>query len=288
MLSLSRHLDAFDIAQEVRLERKVHKGSFLFVEGGTDVKRFTPFVDESACSIVNSWGRDNALEATKMLADEGFLGVVACVDADFDRELHELDVHECIVYSESHDLDMDWATEVVLSRYFVEMGEPEKLASFRGGVTEIADRILSGLRVVSTARLLNRLGVIREKLSDLNISSDFQNLSITVEAYSELVKSKRNLTNDRTTQIANLIRGGLTRNHDLRQITNGHDFHCALGVGLRSDLGSRRDVHTWGSEVEAGLRLCFSKSDLKISHVFAELRRWEEDNMPYKVFRLDA
>jgi hypothetical protein len=43
MISIQRHMDEYDIAQEVRLERKVHKGSFLLVEGITDIKRFGPW-----------------------------------------------------------------------------------------------------------------------------------------------------------------------------------------------------------------------------------------------------
>jgi hypothetical protein len=37
MISIAKHMDEHDIAQEVRLERKLHKGSFLLVEGTTDI-----------------------------------------------------------------------------------------------------------------------------------------------------------------------------------------------------------------------------------------------------------
>ena len=53
MISIAKHMDEYDIAQEVRLERKLHKGSFLLVEGTTDIKRFRVFIDDDGCSLVN-------------------------------------------------------------------------------------------------------------------------------------------------------------------------------------------------------------------------------------------
>ena len=46
MIYIARHMDEYDIAEEVRLERKVHRGSFLLVEGITYIRRFGPFIDE--------------------------------------------------------------------------------------------------------------------------------------------------------------------------------------------------------------------------------------------------
>ena len=85
MISIARELDAHDIAQELRQERQVHKGSFLLLEGDRDIKRFTKFVDENACSIQNCFGRENLLGAIEILIDEGFPGVLALADAAFDR-----------------------------------------------------------------------------------------------------------------------------------------------------------------------------------------------------------
>lgn len=68
MISIARHMDEYDIAQEIRLERKVHKGSFLLLEGDTDIKRFSRFIDEAKCSIVNCYGRRRAIAATEMLS----------------------------------------------------------------------------------------------------------------------------------------------------------------------------------------------------------------------------
>jgi hypothetical protein len=60
MISIAANMDAFDIAQEIRLERQVHKGSFLLLEGQEDLDRFLKFTDTSG-STVNCFGRRNLI-----------------------------------------------------------------------------------------------------------------------------------------------------------------------------------------------------------------------------------
>jgi hypothetical protein len=43
MISIAANMDAYDVAQEIRLERQVHKGSFLLLEGLKDLNRFAKF-----------------------------------------------------------------------------------------------------------------------------------------------------------------------------------------------------------------------------------------------------
>ena len=127
MITITRLMDGYDIARQVRMERQVHKGvSFMLLEGNTDIKRFDRYVDESACSIVNCFGRENAIEATELLYDDGFAGVLAIVDADFDRLTNNLKEHEGIIYSENHDLDLDWSRPSIVGRYLSEVGDKSK------------------------------------------------------------------------------------------------------------------------------------------------------------------
>ena len=140
MISIARHMDKYDIAQEVRLERKVHKGSFLLLEGDTDIKRFSTFVDDGACSFVNCYGRRKAIGAIELLYDEGFAGAVAVIDADFDRVTGHLLAHEGLVYSASHDLDLDWATPTVVNKYLCEVGDVAKLSQ-HGSVADLMAEI---------------------------------------------------------------------------------------------------------------------------------------------------
>lgn len=281
MIAIARDMDEYDIAQEIRFERAVHKGSFLLVEGDTDVKRFGVYIDERACSIVNCYGKANALGATKILYDEGILGALALIDADFDRLVGGVEAHEGIIYSETHDFDLDWVRAHTVQKYLAEVGDAERI-SFHGGASEIIGKILIGLKPVSVARFLQRSGRIRYKLSNVDISSCFEAFSVSVERYVDLIIQTNGGRVERgplISQINAISRGDF----DLQQITNGHDFHCALGASLRNELGARRDVHTWGSEVEIHLRLCFSDKDFVSSYVYGQIRSWQNENLPFQI-----
>lgn len=275
-------MDEYDIAQEVRLERKVHKGSFFLVEGVTDVKRFSKFIDEERCSLVNCYGRRNVIGSIKLLYDEGFPGALGAIDADFDRILGCLEAHEGLVYSEAHDFDLDWAQPSIVSSYLIEVGELQRYRRY-GSAHRIIDLIMEGLRPVSVARLLSRVRKINCRVGDIDISGRFSGMSIDIDAYLDLIFGDRAGTGAEKLDVRSKIGRALNRSYDLRQLTNGHDFHCALGATLRGDLGCRRDVHTWRSEVEMHIRLAFSDSHFVASAVYRAIQDWEAENRPFLV-----
>lgn len=285
MISIARHMDEFDIAREVRLERQVHKGAFLILEGDTDIKRFGPFVDEVACSVVNCYGRDKGVEATKMLYEDGFEGCLAIVDADFDRLTRKLQVHEGIIYSERHDLDLDWAQPNVVKRYLAEAGDKTKCA-VHGPTDKIIMKVMEGLRPVSVARLLNHLKQISQKLSEINVVDCFRSFSVDLDDYLALIFQGYSPTAGVRDAVKQKISQAMrARNYDLYQLTNGHDFHCALGACLMNELGSRKSPQAWGKEVEMHLRLAFDTEDFKASFVFNAICQWVSENPPFRILR---
>src|SRR6516164_9053137 len=100
------HIDGWYVAAEVRLVRQIQKGTILILEGDDDAKIFKRFIDDDLCDIQIAFGKANALKALDLLEDEGFPGVIAIVDADFDRitsNSYELDN---LLLSDLHDIDL--------------------------------------------------------------------------------------------------------------------------------------------------------------------------------------
>jgi hypothetical protein len=58
---------------------------FLVVEGYTDKLVYGNFVNPKTCEFVISDGKEQALNTIKILDNDKFTGVLAVVDADFDR-----------------------------------------------------------------------------------------------------------------------------------------------------------------------------------------------------------
>src|SRR5882724_13409015 len=104
--------------------------------------------------IGECYGRKNAVEAIKLLYEDGFAGVLGIVDADFGRVDDSLEQHEGLLYSEAHDFDLDWARPKVVERYFAQVADPEKRKP-HGSANDLIDKILEGLKPVSVARFLN-------------------------------------------------------------------------------------------------------------------------------------
>jgi hypothetical protein len=108
---------------------------------------------------------------------------------------------------------------------------------------------------------------------------------VDLDKYVALIFRDKSVTDGTKTALKQQIVRAAGQAYDLRQLTNGHDFHCALGASLRSDLGSRRVVHTWGREVEMHLRLSFSDDEFKASSVYWEICQWLENNHPYRILQ---
>jgi len=220
-----------------------------------------------------------------MLYDEGFLGALAVIDADFDRITGNLDQHEGLIYSQNHDLDLDWARPEVIARYLAEVGEKTK-CDLHGSPGEIIEKILVGLKPISVARLLNHCKHITYKLSDIDISACFANFSVDIDGYvASIFQNRPPVPIAKKEALKQQIARAAGKEYDLYQLTNGHDFHCALGASLRHDLGSRRHFHTWGSEVEKHLRLTLNDSDFKRLLVYGAICEWVRKNPPFKILQ---
>ncbi|RWQ80747.1 MAG: hypothetical protein EOS85_15880 [Mesorhizobium sp.] len=209
-------------------------------------------------------------------------GAVAVVDADFDRINRKLQLTPNVAYSATHDFDLDWIQPHIIEQYLIEVGDATK-CGMAGTATEIVKKIMAGLKPISVARLLNIRGQLKFKVSGVNAGDCFSGFRVNIEGYVDLLARDQRIDGREKRRLVQMIETAAKENFDLLQLTNGHDFHCALGACLRGDLGRRRDPQTWGSEVETHLRLAFSDSDFQQSDIFRELRVWEEANVPFRV-----
>ncbi|MEC4813496.1 MAG: DUF4435 domain-containing protein, partial [Scytonema sp. PMC 1069.18] len=83
LLSVDREANA------IRLQRSTYSGNFLLVEGTSDKTFYERFVDKLACKLVSVSGKPSSkqrvIEVLKILEKSSFPGILAIVDADFDR-----------------------------------------------------------------------------------------------------------------------------------------------------------------------------------------------------------
>jgi hypothetical protein len=284
MISIAAAMDEFDIVQEIRFERQVHKGSFLLLEGAEDIKRFTRFTDQKLCSTVNCFGRSNLINAIKLLYEDGFAGALGLADADFDRLTGSLEFHEGLIYSESHDFDMDWACEDTLHRYLQEVGDPAKCVAAENA-PGVAALIFSAVKPLSVLRYLNHHQNLRYKLSDVKHDEIVSSGVVVVDLLVEHVSRGTFSNPEKKRKLSHLINGHLSGQHHPLQLTNGHDFLALLGLALRDKLGKRLPPQTWRSEVQIHFRLAYSEEDFVKSSVFKAILEWQNENRPYIILK---
>lgn len=289
MKSITKYMDGWDIAQEIRLERKIHKGAFLLIEGETDYKRLHKFINAQQCSIAICFGRKVLEEAIELLEDEGFPGVLGLADADFDRcGGGATPVLDNVIYSEFHDFDVDWIHDRVVDNYLREFADYDKCEQM-GGSVGIINTVMEKLEPLSILRHLNHRGIIRMKLSDINIISESCIGSvIDIPLLVSCVSRGANATHVARTALEQRIGAEMGVARNWKQFTNGHDMCGMLGIMLRNEIGSRRDSNTYDREIAAHIRLAFSEIEFCGSRLSSEIERWQVDNTPYIILSVNC
>jgi hypothetical protein len=284
MSSFAAHMSPAAIAAQVRMERQCHKGVFLLMEGASDAKRFSKFFDATTCSIINCYGKDNLVGAIELMQDVGHEDCIGFADADFDRILNTHVANDDIVHSQFHDFDIDICATDALNRYLCEMGDESKVAR-HGGHPGCVESILLGIKPLSAMRFANCKHTLGYRLTELELSDFYDGSTVDIDLMIDIVSRGAMSSSAHRAALRSHIDRYTASEFDLWQFTNGHDFIAALGIALRSRLGSRRDVHTWRSEVEKHLRLTFDVNDFRGLAISARIAEWEQGRTNLRVIR---
>lgn len=264
------------------MERQIHKGSFILVEGETDELRIGKFIDKCSCSIIIAFGKSNIIQAIELLLDDGIPGCLGMMDADFDRVSGALPDDEGIILSQHHDFDLDVICSPALTRYLKEVADEAKLKAF-GGSDGVLKYVAESIRALSAARWANQREKLKYRLKDMNVANFYDDAAINKAALIDEIFAGRNPSAEARDKLSALIDKYAKLNVDILQITCGHDFCAALGIALRNQLGSRLGPQSWRSEVELHLRLTYDRADFENSPTFAAIKSWEAENEPYQV-----
>jgi hypothetical protein len=284
MSSIASHVDGHILARQVRMERQNHKGSFLLLEGKTDKLRLRRFINEKDCSVVPCFGKKPLMEAIEILYEDGFAGALGLVDADFDRLLSKYQKHEGLIWSDTHDFDLDIARTSVLDRYLSEVADEEKI-SMLGGPQALFTKILELLRPLSAMRFANEKHSLGYNLQSLKIYTFFNGSVIDVAEMVQAVSQGRFSNAKDRENLTRMIERYRNTKFDLSQFTSGHDFCAALGIILREKIGSRHLMQSLRSEVEMHLRLTVDSDHLQETAVYGSITQWQQENVPYRVLK---
>lgn len=123
-------LDEIYVAETVRMMRSVHKGTIIIVEGGSDVSAYFNFIEQKECKLIPAYGKDNAINALKLLEKEKFKGVLAITDADL---LHLEGIapdSSNLFFTDTHDLETMILRTDILDKFIFEFVDADKVKKF--------------------------------------------------------------------------------------------------------------------------------------------------------------
>lgn len=283
-------IDPYDVAGEIRLERQVHRGSFLLVEGKNDEKSLYRFIDENECSIVVAGRKSVAVEAIRILDEDGFEGVLCVVDTDYSGAGY---TSENLVETGFRDMDLVIYFSPALDVFLRERANRNKIDAFETtrGVS-VKDAILGCAIPIGCLRLLSENLSLSLNFRDLDFSFfDHENIKIDEGKLLTAVfnNTARSIDSQDVSERYSTVR---RQNHPPHKICSGHDVMTILGLSLMKCIGDvrtsanhRQDPRTWRSEIEMGCRLAFGRDEFQATSLYSGIRAWESQAAGYRILR---
>jgi hypothetical protein len=131
---MREYLSADREATAIKMRRSTFTGTFILVEGSSDKIFYERLVDKVACALVILSGKPSSklrvIEVLSTLEESNFHGVLAIVDADFDRLNISLYSSPNLILTDTHDLETMLINSSALEKVLVEFGSEEKIVKF--------------------------------------------------------------------------------------------------------------------------------------------------------------
>jgi Protein of unknown function (DUF4435) len=287
------HLSIDREANAIRLRRSNFLGTFLLVEGSSDKVFYERFINKIDCQLVSVSGKPSSklrvIGVLDILEKSNFQGVLAIVDADFDR-LETLS-HQSpnLLRTDTHDIETMLIKSPALNKVVAEFGSEEKIIQFNRDVREILLKI--GISV-GYLRWISQYDKLNLTFDGITFSKfvDEQNLQIDEHKLIREVKNKSQNFSLRDEDLQQRLRlmSQKKNSHDPWQVCCGHDMVEILSLGLRKAIGTNKAADVEPNGLERNLRLAYEEVYFYQTDIYLEIRAWERNNQPFKVLRNDT
>jgi len=284
---MRQYIKASHVANEIRMKRTLHKGSFLLVEGDTDSRFYKKFVERDKCKVIVAHDKDNVINALKNLdKDDRFKGALGIVDADFWRLDGIKPQSKNILMTDTHDLETLILSSGALKNVLVEFAQEPELGNF-------VKRTRRGLRT-ALLEAGAQIGYLRWYSLKEDVHLRFNHLNfrrfVTPKRMSvnekrliqEILKHSKNIKiNHETIEkgVNNLKKDGC----DLWQVCVGHDLVYLLFMGLKSVFGGYNTRKLSVGALEGSLRLAYDPTFFKETKLYEDIISWEKNNPGYRI-----
>ena len=278
---MKEYINKYTIANELRMKRSSHFGSFLVVDTDVGAKVFKRFINEKDCQIILAHNKENAIGALNIIEHDAVKGVLTVVNANFWKLQEEKPSSKNLFVTDSHDIE----TMLIQSPAFeklLSVSDPEDKITF---FTEQHNKdmravLLESSVMIGCLRWVSDLEKLALEFEGINFN-DFvneENLVIDERKLVQAIKShsaRYDIEDEVLLEKINLQR---EKTHDLWQICCGHDLLHILSIGLCKVIGSH-DI----TGIEKGLILAYEQLDFYQTQLCLSLFQWEVSNKPFNI-----
>jgi hypothetical protein len=273
-----------DYANELRMRRSSHQGTFLIVEGTSDAKLYRQLTDANHCELVIARNRNMAIAILKILQEPSVPGVIAIVDKDFDELNGLLPDIPNLFFTDTHDLETMLLRSPALEKMIVEFGSKEKLEKFSKDVREAL--LVAGC-TIGYLRWISLKDSLHFKFEGISFS-DFIDKDLIINELA-LIKEVKNKSQRPSLDINDLqqrLKQQKDPSHDRWHVCCGHDLMNILSVGLRKTIGTNNPTDITVEILERDLRLSYEQVYFQTTELYAAIGIWETHHHPYRILKL--
>lgn len=276
-------------ANAIRLQRSTFSGTFLLVEGSSDRVFYERFVEQLVCRVVPISGKPSSklrvIAVLRILEeDSNFQGILAIVDADFDRLATPLYRSSNILYTDTHDLESMLIASPALDKILAEFGSEKKICEFN---RDVRLAILESGIPIGYLLWLSQCDALNLTFHSIKFSKFINETNLQIDE-SKLLCEVRNksqafsLTEEDLKQRMSLKKND---KHNHWQVCSGHHLVKILSLALQKTIGSMSAADVEPDRLERSLRLAYEESYFRNTELYLEILKWEDNNQPFKVLR---
>ena len=275
-------------ANAIRLQRSAFKGTFLLVEGSSDKIFYQLFVDKNECKLVSTSGKPSsklkAIKILKILEKSGFAGILAIVDADFDRLENQSYPSSNLLYTDTHDLETMLIKSCALDKVITVFGSDEKVTKFQQH-QNIRKTLLDAGLIIGYLRWISQAEKLNLTFATLEFNKFINNKNLQIDEIKLIqeIKNKSQAWSLQTEYLTQLLINKQNNKHDPWQICCGHDLVKILAIALRKSIGTNNQQEVEPDILERDLILAYEKAWFIKTEVYQNICTWEKKNQPFKI-----
>lgn len=283
---MKEHLQGVSIANRIRLTRDAPAGAILLVEGEDDKKLFQHLIDQAACRIQIAYGKPNLLAALEILQRDGFQGLLAIADADFDWLDDRVPHSPNLLWTDTHDIETMLLRSPAFERVLTELGDDVKLSASRATHGEdLRARLLACGVPIGCLRWLSARDQMGLLFEELPVEKILVRGVLEVDRRALIA-----VLQDRSRQgvlVAEDIWSRASALEDLAPspwlLCCGHDLVRLLSHALCRRFGSNKESDVTPARLEKDLRLAYDRADFERTALCVAILQWEEEHPPFAI-----